>query len=99
MVVKVIEYRLPNGKQINQQIDISDEYQTAYEEMKRMQCWLTMELLHTGIYSITISDEDQDWDISLSGNSSRNSLIESIETVLKRSMWTDKALETSNEHI
>ena len=97
MVIKVIEYRLPNGEKREWKLEINDWYESAYLEMQKHNCWLTMEFLNTDIYSVTVSDEDQDWDINLSGNSSRNSLVESIETVLKRSMWTNKALETSNE--
>jgi len=99
MKIEVMLFLPPNGNQRRMSYDIIDDsLSDKYKDMQKYECQLEMELLSTGVISITVSDLDKDLDIILVENHQKSIKI-GIETLLKRAVWTDKKLETSNDCI
>jgi hypothetical protein len=58
MIIEVVEYRLPNGQRIPQQLEVNDKYEEIYKEIQSNELELTAELLRTGQISITVTNEN-----------------------------------------
>jgi hypothetical protein len=77
---------------------INDIYKDKYADMKSCRCEFTIELLSTAQILVSVSDGDEDIDTEITLNNVV-SIRDAVETMLDRAVWTDKRLETSNEHI
>lgn len=65
MLVKVTQYMRPNGRQVEQELEIDDKCRDKYEKILDSGARLTAEQLMTGRVSQTIETDDGDFDIIL----------------------------------
>jgi len=66
--VAVTQFKRPDGRQERTSTDLPDGYQAAYDDMSDHGCRFEAEVLTNGMVSVTISDSDEDIDISLTPN-------------------------------
>ena len=59
MVVKVIQFLRPNGKQREQETDLPDSLKSAYQQMLSNGRRFTAEMLTTGEISVCIEDPEK----------------------------------------
>ena len=69
MIVQVIEYRLPNGRKIEHDLELPDTCREKYNQLTDLGCCLTAEVLTTDQVSQTIEHEYGDYDITLTEES------------------------------
>lgn len=65
MQVQVRQFIRPNGRQEMRFEEIPDRYEDLYKEMQASGCELQAEALTTGELSLTISNKEQDVDITI----------------------------------
>ena len=82
---KVIQFMRPHGRQVPQNRLLPVEHEHLYDSMKGSDCWFECEVLTTGVVSFTISNGEEDLDISLSRNGPE--VDDGIIAMLKREKW------------
>jgi hypothetical protein len=65
MLIDIIQFIPPRGRQELRQIEVPDDCAVGYESMRRHGCRLTVETLMTGMVSTCIEHEEGDYDIKL----------------------------------
>ena len=66
--VDVMQFLMPNGRQVPCKTDLPIETQAAYQDMLAHGCRFEAEMLTTGQVSVTISNGEEDVDISVTVN-------------------------------
>ena len=84
MIVEVIEFRLPNGRQIPHELEIDDKCKEKYEEIINMKCRLTSEVLQTGEVSQAIEHSEFDFDIALTSGKDFDENKKALENLILR---------------
>jgi len=64
-LVDILEFRLPNGRQIPQQKQVDDETFAKWELLKAEKLELQFEFLRTGDASFTIADSEEEEDVGM----------------------------------
>ena len=85
---EAIQFLRPDGRQNPVSSDLPIEYEPFYDSMKESGCRLECEELTTGAVSFTISNEEEDVDISLTSNGP--DVVEGLLAMLKRESWKGK---------
>ncbi len=84
MKVKVIQFMRPNGRQVEQSIEINDKCKENYDKIIKLGGRLTAEQLMTGVVSQTIENEFEDFDITLSeGSNFKENVIKMEEMIMR----------------
>ena len=81
----VMQYMRPDGRQNPQQCELPIEQQPAYQEMWDYDCRFEAEELQDGMVSVTISNGEEDIDISLTVNGPE--VREGMIAMLERHRW------------
>jgi hypothetical protein len=68
MKIEVIQFMLPDGRQVIREIEIPEELDTQYMAMKECGCRLTCEMLSDFDVSVAIEHEEGDYDIEVVTN-------------------------------
>lgn len=84
MIVEVIEFRLPNGRQIPHELEIDDKCKEKYEEIINMKCRLTSEVLQTGEVSQCIEHPEFDFDIAIANGKNLDENKKVLENLILR---------------
>lgn len=68
VLVDLVQYKLPDGRQVPTQCDVRDDLDLHYKAIRERGLKLTCEVLMTGDISLAISDDEQDWDGEIAQN-------------------------------
>jgi hypothetical protein len=84
MEAKVMQYMRPNGRQVLQTVNISDDCSGKYSEMTDCGFRLAAEQLMTGVVSSTIEGFGFDYDMELTSGGDLKKNIEALEKMILR---------------
>ncbi len=84
MIVEVTQFMRPNGRQVQHELEISDECKGKYQEIRDLGLRLTGEQLRTGEVSQTIEAEDFDFDICITPGSDLQENKEKLQEMILR---------------
>jgi anti-sigma regulatory factor (Ser/Thr protein kinase) len=87
VTVDVLQFVLPSGMEHKATTDLPDEASEDYKNMVKSGCRFEAEILTTGEVSVTISDGDQDIDISVTSNGPE--VPAGMVEMLKRRLWIE----------
>ena len=85
---EMIQYLLPDGRQKVVYGALPDDVFIQYSDMIAHGCRLEGEVLRTGLASITVSDGDEDIDVSITPNDDK--LTDGLVAMLERGAWRRK---------
>jgi hypothetical protein len=88
-VAHLTQYMRPNGTPKQVDTDLPIEVQPLYEDMQKNDCFLECEVLTNGHVSVTVTNADQDVDISITPNGPE--VQQGIAAMLKRQLWITPA--------
>jgi len=84
----VMQFLLPGGRQRPMTVPLPESVYEAYEEMVSSGCRFEAEILGNGIVSVTISNDEADLDLQLSGNGPGDvTPATNLENMLKTGEW------------
>lgn len=81
MMIQVTQFMRPDGRQVPQTTNISNECQSRYEAILESKCRLTAEVLTDGKISLCIESKWGDYDMKLVSNGPE--IITTIEAMLQ----------------
>ena len=84
-----IQFLRPDGRQRTVWQCLPIEHKPLYDSMQEADCRLECEELRTGEVSFTVSNGEEDLDISLTSNGPK--VVEGLLAMLKRESWKKKA--------
>ena len=84
MIIEVTQYMRPCGRQVQHQLEISDDCKEKYQDILDCSVRLTAEQLITGVVSQTISTSDFDFDICLTKGEDLQENKEALEKMILR---------------
>ncbi len=85
MILEARQYMRPDGRVRTIQTVIPDAYSEHVDSLKEHECRLATEMLRTGEVSLTIEDEEQDYDCEVVVNGPAVPL--AIFCLLERRSW------------
>ena len=85
MIVDVVQFLMPDGRQKEITTELPDECEGLYRNMLECGCRFEAEVLTTGEVSVTISDDEGDVDIVLSKNCP--DVQGGMAAMLQRQLW------------
>jgi hypothetical protein len=86
--VSVIQHLRPDGRQRHVFTQLPAEVAGAYEDMTLCGCWFKAEVLTTGEVCVTISNDEENFDASITPNTP--SVQEGMAKMLARRQWRNQ---------
>lgn len=68
MLIPLTQYKMPDGREIPTSCEIRDDLESKYKSIAERGLKLTCEVLMTGEVSLTISNDEEDYDLELATN-------------------------------
>jgi hypothetical protein len=84
IIVDVVQFMRPNGRQVPHQLDVDDNCEAKYKELTGLGLRLTCEQLMNGTVSQTIECPDFDFDIILTNGADLTENKEALEKLILR---------------
>ena len=91
MIVEVIQYIRPSGKESKMTTNISDACEDLYGKMMNSKCCFAAEVLQTGEISLTIENKKIDEDIDGEIVDNGPKVQKALEKMLRRKKWCRKS--------
>jgi hypothetical protein len=83
VIVELIQFMRPNGRQVPSSCEVSDDLASNYRALREAGCRLTAEVLMTGVVSQAIEHSEGDFAIELCQNAPDKPR-EALENLLRR---------------